>query len=97
MESEGEERQQMNWFGCTLLLLVVVYPLSPRGLLLFLVLALLPVAVGIAILKYGLYHLDIIVNRTLVYGALTACVVGIYVLTVGGLGALFQADRKSVV
>src|SRR3712207_6685659 len=91
MESEGEERQQMNWFGCAVLLLIVAYPIWPRGLLLFLVLALLPVAVGVAILKYGLYHLGIIINRTLVYGALTACVVGIYVLTVGGLGALFQA------
>ena len=38
----------------------------------FIVLALLPVAVGIAILKYGLYHLDIIINRALVYGSLTA-------------------------
>jgi hypothetical protein len=68
MEAEGEERQQMKWFGCALLLLVFAYPFSPRGLLLFIVLALLPVAVGIAILKNGLYHLDIIFNRALVYG-----------------------------
>jgi signal transduction histidine kinase len=49
-----------------------------------------PVAIGIAVLKYRLYDIDLIINRTLVYGALTASVVGIYVLVVGYLGALFQ-------
>jgi signal transduction histidine kinase len=49
-----------------------------------------PIAVGIAILKYRLYEIDLIINRTLVYGALTVSVVGIYVLVVGYLGALVQ-------
>jgi len=52
---------------------------------------LIPLSVAMAILKYRLYDIDIIINRTLVYGALTACVVGVYVLVVGYLGALFQA------
>jgi hypothetical protein len=91
MESEGEERRQMNWFGCTLLLLIVVYPLSPRGLLLFIVLALLPVAVGIAILKYHLYHLDIIINRTLVYGILTVLLALVYFGGVTATQAIFRA------
>jgi signal transduction histidine kinase len=54
-------------------------------------LLLLPVCTYIAILRYRLYDIDVLINRTLVYGALTACIVGIYVLAVGGLGALFQA------
>ena len=51
-----------------------------------------PIAVGIAVLKYRLYDIDILINRTLVYGALTASVIGIYILVVGYLGAVFQTD-----
>jgi hypothetical protein len=91
LEAEGEERQQMKWFGCALLLLVFAYPFSPRGLLLFIVLALLPVAVGIAILKYGLYHLDIIINRALVYGILTALLALVYFGGVTATQAVFRA------
>src|SRR5262249_40165364 len=57
-----------------------------------LALASLPLLTGLAILKYRLYDIDMLINRTLVYSALTACVVGLYVLVVGGLGALLQTQ-----
>ncbi len=51
---------------------------------------LIPLSIGMAILRYRLFDIDILVNRTLVYGSLTACVVGLYVLVVGYLGAVFR-------
>ena len=51
----------------------------------------IPIAIGMAILRYRLWDIDLLINRTLVYGSLTASVAALYILVVGGLGALFQA------
>ena len=51
-------------------------------------LALLPIAAGIGILKYRLYDIDVVINKTVVYGLLAATVTVIYVAIVVGIGAL---------
>jgi signal transduction histidine kinase len=51
----------------------------------------IPLTIGVAVLRYRLWEIDVLINRALVYGALTASVIGLYVLLVGGLGALLQA------
>ena len=50
----------------------------------------IPVALFVAMQRYHLFKADLIINRTIVYSALTACVVGFYVLIVGYLGTLFR-------
>jgi hypothetical protein len=95
--SRGVERQQLKWFTYAVALMSVFLLLSdylfPQNrvmeLLYGLVVALVPVAAGVAVLRYRLYDIDRLVNRTLVYGALTALLGAVYAGAVLVLGQLF--------
>jgi hypothetical protein len=95
--SQGVERQQLKWFtyaaalmGVFLLLADYLFPQSFVVELLYgLAVALVPVAAGVAVLRYRLYDIDRLVNRTLVYGALTALLGAVYAGAVLVLGQLF--------
>ena len=96
--SRGEERQQLKWFtyACALLPLAALgdFLPGPVGDLLFAALVLLlPVATGIAILRHRLYDIDRLINRTLVYGLLTALLGGVYAAAVLVLGLFGGVGR----
>jgi signal transduction histidine kinase len=104
--AQEEERQQLKWlaygaaFGTITIGATVVasfFDIDLGSVPFYLAVAGFPIAIGIAILRYRLWDIDLLINRTLVYGALTASVVGIYVLVVGYLGVLFRTHSNLIV
>ncbi|MDQ3862817.1 MAG: hypothetical protein M3317_04840, partial [Actinomycetota bacterium] len=94
--SRGVERQQMRWFvySAALLLLGPVVDRLPdvvNGVWLGVVLIAMPTAIGIAVLRYRLYEIDLIINRTLVYGSLTVTLVALYFGSIVVLQRVFVA------
>ena len=103
------ERQQLRWFAVSVLVMVVavtlglssIGPFAEIGwIVMFVGLGLVPVATGVAILRYRLYELDRLVSRTLAYGLLTGVLVAVYgALTLvlsGPLGAVTGGGNVSV-
>jgi hypothetical protein len=95
--SRGEERQQMKWFAYAgvLVAAALFVPLLVPGdvgtLLQLFVMPALPVAAGVAILRYRLYDIDRIINRTLVYGVVTVSLALVYLGSVAALQYAFHA------
>jgi signal transduction histidine kinase len=96
--STRTERQQIKWFVYAAILTVLLFLArealvsgSPWTEILGVpMVLLLPAATGIAIFRYHLYDIDVVINRSLVYGGLTAGVVGLYVGTVTLLAQFFE-------
>jgi signal transduction histidine kinase len=56
--------------------------------------ALVPIAIGIAIFRYHLYDIDVVINKTLVYGSLAVFITGVYIAIVVGAGSLVQHGAR---
>ncbi len=98
--SGSVERQQIKWLALAALAIPVwfltnapVQAAAPNVFLVMdaLVFALIPLAAGIAILRYRLYDVDVVINRALVYGSLTLTLALVYVGAVVGLQYFFRA------
>jgi hypothetical protein len=95
--SSGDEREQYKWLafaGCFLIAslppaLVTSFETGIAGVIVFLALIALPISVGIAVLKYRLYDIDVIINRALVYVPLTAILAGLFVASTALVRTVF--------
>ena len=103
--SRGVERQQMKWFAAAaaaMILLVLAeeilttlnlsYVLPNSNVIFGIVVSLMPITIGIAVLRYRLYEIDRIISRTLTYAVLTAVLIGLYL----GAVTAFTAITASV-
>jgi hypothetical protein len=99
--AHGDERQQLKWFAAAAALSVLVWvafiapqfadraPVAVRIVIVGIWLLAIPVAIGVAMLRYRLYDIDRLINRTVVYGLLTALLGAIYAGVVLVFGQLF--------
>jgi hypothetical protein len=104
-QAVGVERQQLKWLAyaagglviVTILVIITIALDTPRwyewvaNAISVVVTPSVPIAIGIAILRYRLYEIDVIINRTLVYGSLTAVLVALYFGGVATTQAILQA------
>jgi signal transduction histidine kinase len=98
--AKGQERQQLKWFllGCVLFTI----PFSLHGpvpneiqqVATFLLWPALPVSIGIAMLKYRLYDIDLVINKSLVFGSLAVFITAVYVGIVVGIGTLLGSGPR---
>lgn len=113
IRATGPERQQLTWLVSACLLVIAVFlvtvaldALAPQSLAglgtfarlaLYASMCLVPLSVAVAILRYRLYDIEVLINRTLVYGTLTLSVIAFYVVVVGYVSSLLRTGDELVV
>ena len=108
LHKSGPARLQMRWLALVVVIvggLALFFYFIPPLLnqpaldqnLMGLVGVLFPIAIAMAILRYNMFDIDTLLNRTLVYGSLTAVIVALYILIVGVLGAILQAQGNLLI
>ena len=101
--SRDIQRQQIKWFAFGVAAMVAI--LIPSFILLpeenvlsnitfALGILMLPLGAGIGVLRYRLFDIDVIINRTLVYGLLTAILAGVYFVGVVGVQTLLRVSNS---
>jgi signal transduction histidine kinase len=92
--SAGEERLQLKWFAAAALLVVATFIASifvnsvVVDVLQNVAFLCLWVAVGIAVLKYRLYEIDVVISKAVLYGSLAVFITAVYAGLVVGVGTL---------
>jgi signal transduction histidine kinase len=100
--ARGQERQQLKWFLYGGVLFMVPFLMHGSGIpqqiqdwALALFIPALPISIAIAMLKYRLYDIDLVINKSLVFGALAVFITAVYVGIVVGVGALVGGTGRS--
>jgi signal transduction histidine kinase len=101
--SSGEERLQLKWFAAAATVVVVGLAATMlnnnsavASVLSNLAFLCLWVSIGIAVLKYRLYEIDIVISRAVLYGSLAVFVTAVYVGLVAGVGTLVGNRRSAL-
>jgi signal transduction histidine kinase len=100
--ARGQERQQLKWFLYGGVLFIVPFMLHGSGtpqqiqdVTLALFIPALPTSIAIAMLKYRLYDIDLVINKSLVFGALAVFITAVYIGVVVGIGTLVGSAGRS--
>ena len=110
LRSVNVERQQMKWFAyaglallAALVVQLVVFSIVPEtetlvdasNALFSLTVTLIPITIGVAVLRYRLYDIDRIISRTLAYGLVSSILIGAYLLAVLALQSVLPLRDDS--
>ncbi len=101
--SSGEERLQLKWFAASATVVVIgqagtmlANNSAVASVLSNLAFVCLWVSIGIAVLKYRLYEIDIVISRAVLYGSLAVFITAVYVGLVAGVGTLVGNRRSAL-